>query len=340
MTNLNYHAHIRFTVRRVDGETGEFIAKIRDLDDQKTGLECVRSIRAEWEKRTNAALARNGYAARIDLRSYDDMAKADDAPEGLEAQKHLGPKQVACIRRAADQIAGQNPLAALEREYFQDCNSARWSFWEEIRLLEREKLRLEKSASIARERENERLQRVRREQFRVSQATTVQEQVEAVEAATTIDVPHMTSAASNAAISWAKNPGLEEGEAPLPNGPLDGAPSSASPPTYEGRIAGPVGDVATPHRRRSENPWMDAIECVKNEGISSEPDRPAGVEPVSVKGAGDEDRRAATSDRQNDEFYQRIDPEKFVLAQAKEPTAPRIRVVRKEKGRGARGRED
>jgi hypothetical protein len=339
MTNLNYHAHIRFTVRRVEGDTGEFFEKTRDLDKKDTGPECVRKIRAEWEKRTNAALARNGSRARIDLRSYEDMAKAGDAPEGLEAQKHQGPKQTARIRRAENQIAGPIPLAALEREFVQDCNSARWSCWEEIRRIEREKLRLEKSALIARERENERLQRVRRERVRLSQASSVQEQVEAVEAATTIDVPHLNSASSNAAISWSKKAGLEEGEAPLPNGSPHREPSSGNPPTSEGRIADLVGNVATPNRRCSENPWMDAIECVKNEGISAEPDRPVSVETDSVKGASDESGSTANG-RPTDEFDQRIDPETFVLTQAEEPPAPRIRVVKKERGRGARGRGD
>ena len=38
MTNLNYHAHIRFTVRRVDAATGAFGEKTRDLD-RKNPLE-------------------------------------------------------------------------------------------------------------------------------------------------------------------------------------------------------------------------------------------------------------------------------------------------------------
>jgi hypothetical protein len=196
MTNLNYHAHIRFAVRRVDGEIGAFHEKTRVLDTKETGPDCVRKIRAEWEKRTNAALARTGSAARIDLRSYEDMAKAGDAPEGLEAQKHQGPKQTARIRRAKNQIAGEMPLAALEREYFQDCNRARWSCWEEIRRLEREKLRMEESVSIARKRENERSRRAKQEKLRLLQATTARERVDAVEAATTIDVPRRTSVAS------------------------------------------------------------------------------------------------------------------------------------------------
>jgi len=98
-TNLNFHAHIRFTTRRVNGKTGEFFEKTRELDDKRTGAECVLKIRAEWEKRTNAALAREGSDARIELRSYETMAAAGDAPAGLTAQKHLGPKQTARGRR-------------------------------------------------------------------------------------------------------------------------------------------------------------------------------------------------------------------------------------------------
>lgn len=63
------------------------------LDDQKEGPEELKKIRAEWEKRTNTALAKIGSAARIDMRSYTDMASVGDAPEGLMAQEHLGPAE-------------------------------------------------------------------------------------------------------------------------------------------------------------------------------------------------------------------------------------------------------
>ncbi|WP_372520329.1 MobA/MobL family protein [Limimaricola soesokkakensis] len=98
-TNLNFHAHILMTTRMVDRETGAFGDKTNDLDRKKTGPSEILKIRKVWETRTNAALAQAGAERRVDLRSYRDMAKARDAPEGLIAQKHLGPAQAARGRR-------------------------------------------------------------------------------------------------------------------------------------------------------------------------------------------------------------------------------------------------
>jgi len=340
MTNLNFHAHIRFTVRRVDGEAGAFHEKTRVLDNLKTGPECVRAIRSEWEKRTNAALARTGSAARIDLRSYEDMAKAGDAPEGLEAQKHQGPKKTSRIRRANDQIGGEIPLAALEREYFQDCNQARWSCWEEIRRLEREKLRLEESASIARKRENERSQRATQEKLRLSQATTARERVDAVEAATTIDVPRMTSAASQAAISWSSRADVEEPGGSVDPKTKDAGPTSINRSTARDRNDNPVVEVTAPTRSRSRNPWHDMIESVKAEGISPSLPEPGRLRQTGADVVKEGDGRAGAADRlrPSDEFDQEIDPETFILPHADEPTAARMRVVKKQRGRGPRVR--
>ncbi|KZY46551.1 hypothetical protein A3731_31855, partial [Roseovarius sp. HI0049] len=160
-TNLNFHAHILFTTRIVDTETGEFGPKTRDLDHVKKGPDKMRVIRNEWEKRTNAALARVGSKARIDLRSYEDMAKAGDAPEGLTAQQHLGPRKTALIRKmAAEEKKEQTPNAQLKREQVREQNEDLWRSWMSLRALQRDRARLEDSARIAAEREAERRKRM------------------------------------------------------------------------------------------------------------------------------------------------------------------------------------
>ena len=83
-TNRNFHSHIRWTTRKINRETGEFGKKTRELDAKDTGPEKLKQIRTEWQRRTNAALMKIGSPARIDLRSYEEMAKAGDAPPGLE----------------------------------------------------------------------------------------------------------------------------------------------------------------------------------------------------------------------------------------------------------------
>lgn len=102
MTNLNFHAHILMTTRVVDRKNGAFGKKTRVLDHKIEGPVEITRIRTEWEKRTNAALERIGSDARIDLRSYADMAAAGDAPANLVPQKHQGPRNAARSRRERD----------------------------------------------------------------------------------------------------------------------------------------------------------------------------------------------------------------------------------------------
>lgn len=79
-TNLNFHAHILMVTRKVDKITGDFGEKTRVLDDRISGPGEIKRIHGEWEKRTNAALRKIGSHARVDLRSYAEMAKTGDAP--------------------------------------------------------------------------------------------------------------------------------------------------------------------------------------------------------------------------------------------------------------------
>ena len=209
VTNLNFHAHIRLTVRKVDRETGAFGEKTRVLDTFKTGPEEVLRIRAEWERRTNQALKRNGSNARIDLRSYKQMAADGDAPEGLEAQEHLGPRVTAKVRAAEDDPTACIPAASLEREETRARNETMMDCWLTLRALAREAASLEGlSAEVAAAREAERRTAADAEKARIAKAKTEWERAEAIEQASSIDLPRGRKNAYQAAIAWAQ--GVDE----------------------------------------------------------------------------------------------------------------------------------
>ena len=148
-TNLNFHAHILMTTREVDRKTGAVGAKTRILDDRKTGPEEIQRIRHEWQKRTNSALKKAGSISRIDMRSYKEMAKMGDAPEGLVAQEHLGPRRAERSRKMEEKGVDRS-LAGRKRRHAQKRNRSLWTSWLQLRALERQKLREEESVRIAR----------------------------------------------------------------------------------------------------------------------------------------------------------------------------------------------
>lgn len=80
-------------------DEGRFGAKLRELDDVKTGPEAVQRMRSEWEKRVNAELEKAGVEERVDPRSYEAMAATGDAPDGLMAQRKLGARNTARGRK-------------------------------------------------------------------------------------------------------------------------------------------------------------------------------------------------------------------------------------------------
>lgn len=185
-TNRNFHAHILLTTRKVCPETGVFGDKTRILDDKKTGPEEILRIRQKWQKRTNAALKRISSPARVDLRSYEDMAKAGDAPAGLIAQDHLGPRRAERSRRLEEDgvdisAAGQRRAEIRER------NNQLWRSWLQLRALQREWDRLEESARIAGERETLRKEKAGEEKRRLLDARTAAEAEAAVEASAQFD---------------------------------------------------------------------------------------------------------------------------------------------------------
>ena len=185
-TNRNFHAHIMLTTRKVCPATGAFRDKTRILDDKKTGPEEILRIRQEWQKRTNAALKRIGSPARVDLRSYADIAKAGDAPAGLIPQDHLGPRRAERARRL-EEDGGDTSTAGQRRAEIREHNDELWRSWLQLRALQREQDRLEESARIATEREAERKEKADAEKRRLQDARTAAEAEAVVEASAQFD---------------------------------------------------------------------------------------------------------------------------------------------------------
>jgi hypothetical protein len=185
-TNLNFHAHIMLTTRKVCPETGAFGDKTRILDDKKTGPEEILRIRQEWQKRTNAALKRIGSPARVDLRSYEDMARAGDAPAGLISQDHLGPRRAERSRRL-EEDGGDTSTAGQRRAEIREHNEELRRTWLQLRALQREQDRLEESARIATEREAARKEKADAEKRRLQDARTAAEAETVVEASAQFD---------------------------------------------------------------------------------------------------------------------------------------------------------
>lgn len=205
-TNLNFHAHILITTRRVDSETREFQEKTRALDDRKLGPEELKTIRNEWEKRTNAALKKVGSSSRIDMRSNADMAAAGDAPGGLLAQEHLGPRRIARQRRKLRETGKDDTVAGRHRETIKAHNRQLWTSWLHLRALEREKAREEESAHLAATREVERRQTAEAARERIRTAQTPEKLEAAAIAANHMD-SLLRGRAMTQAIAWAQKPG-------------------------------------------------------------------------------------------------------------------------------------
>ena len=88
----NYHAHIMFTGRQIDLETGDF-AKKRNRDfNKENSSQTVNQWRETFADITNQNLARAGYLTEVDHRSYADQ------DNGLQPSIHEGSK-VTQLRR-------------------------------------------------------------------------------------------------------------------------------------------------------------------------------------------------------------------------------------------------
>ncbi|WP_179991032.1 MobQ family relaxase [Acinetobacter sp. YH1901141] len=89
----NYHAHILFTSRQLDKDTGEFSKnKFRDFNKEKSS-ETVAAWRKDFADLANHYLEKNNFDARIDHRSYADRGI------DLEATWHEGVAVTAMKRR-------------------------------------------------------------------------------------------------------------------------------------------------------------------------------------------------------------------------------------------------
>ncbi|SNR35055.1 MobA/MobL family protein [Puniceibacterium sediminis] len=198
-TNLNFHAHLLFSTRRVDPQTGAFAGKTRELDDKTQGPAELLRIRSEWEKRTNAALEKVGSKSRIDMRSYNRMAEAGDAPGGLIAQKHLGPRRTARGRRLNRNLGKDHSVARQRREDVRDHNALAWETWMQLRALDRAQAREEDSAKIARAREDERKEAAAKARQKLQAARTREEAEAALASAHFIDAIHPESPMAAAA---------------------------------------------------------------------------------------------------------------------------------------------
>lgn len=220
LTNRNFHAHILMTTRNVCRDTGIFGAKTRILDDKSSGPEEILRIRQEWEKRTNAALKKIGSDARVDLRSYEAMIAAGDAPEGLVAQDHLGPRRAARSRKQKLETGEDTTLAGKRRAAVQQRNSELWSSWLQLRALQREQDR-ELAEQIAAERETERKIVVETERQLLQSARSPEEAEAAMAASSQFDSVRMGAAFEHALV-WARGVQTEPPcEAPEFSSPVD-----------------------------------------------------------------------------------------------------------------------
>lgn len=266
-TNLNFHAHIRWTVRRVDKETGAFGEKTREFDrtdpwelsaeerhekrkpEKKiVGRDVINNIRSEWERRVNAALERGGSSARIDLRSYSEMAAAGDAPEGLRSQEHVGPERTQKLRTTANPF--HEPMVAERNSIVREENQARWDNWFELRRLAREKARLEgESERIARENEDRRRAQDDYDRERLREAKTDEDRAGIVAEASSIDAFNPTCPL-DAAMRWAESVG-ESSDSLKDDDEFDGAVDLEAPfDPYQPPSPGETLRVKRRHRER------------------------------------------------------------------------------------------
>lgn len=107
----NHHVHVQWTARAVD-DAGRFAAKKVDPFSLREGPALVRELRAQAAALTNAALAREGIAARVDHRSYAEQDR--HLPPELQRlpTAHLGPLRTALERSGVVTARGDLNRAA------------------------------------------------------------------------------------------------------------------------------------------------------------------------------------------------------------------------------------
>lgn len=105
----NYHAHIMFTGRQIDLETG-FFAKKRNRDfNKENSSQTVKEWRETFAELTNKHLAQAGYLVEVDHRSYTEQN------HGREATIHEGSKITQLRRQGIETRISQENDAIKER---------------------------------------------------------------------------------------------------------------------------------------------------------------------------------------------------------------------------------
>lgn len=122
----NYHAHIMFTGRQIDLETGDFAQKRNRDFNKENSSQTVNQWRATFANMTNEHLARAGYASKIDHRSYADQ------DNGLQATLHEGSK-VTQLRRQ-----GIDTEISLKNDFIKQQNAEKQRLPEILKGLEQE----------------------------------------------------------------------------------------------------------------------------------------------------------------------------------------------------------
>ncbi|MGR3565063.1 MAG: MobA/MobL family protein [Heliomarina sp.] len=196
----NHHVHILCPTREYLPDEGRFGKKLRHLDDKVTGPEIVQACRDEWQKRVNVALARHGVKQRVDLRSYEKMVAAGDAPDGLVPQRKLGPKNTARGRRFEIERGHDVSFMGRERKQTQDHNAVVWSCWMKVRALERERSRV-LATEIAAAREAARRAEAATARAKIKAARSEADAAEAIASAPHLDCLDPLSQA----IAWANS---------------------------------------------------------------------------------------------------------------------------------------
>lgn len=127
----NYHAHIMFTGRQIDPETGDF-AKKRNRDfNKENSSQTVNQWRETFADITNQNLARAGYLTEVDHRSYADQ------DNGLQATIHEGSKVTQLRRQGIDtEISLKNDLIKQQNAENQRLPEILKGLEQEIRLAE------------------------------------------------------------------------------------------------------------------------------------------------------------------------------------------------------------
>ena len=127
----NYHAHIMFTGRQIDLETGDF-AKKRNRDfNKENSSQTVNQWRETFADLSNQHLARAGYMSKVDHRSYADQ------DNGLQATMHEGSKVTQLRRQGVDtEISLKNDLIKQQNIEKQRLPEILKGLEQEIRLTE------------------------------------------------------------------------------------------------------------------------------------------------------------------------------------------------------------